>query len=38
MDHKTRITPPAKEEAVKALKDEFSQYTVHLHRLPWNDC
>ena len=29
MDHKTRITP-AKEEAVKALKDEFSQYTGYI--------
>lgn len=29
MDYKTRITP-AKEEAVKALKDEFSQYTGYI--------
>ena len=29
MDYKTRITP-AKEEAVKALKDEFSQYNGYL--------
>jgi large subunit ribosomal protein L10 len=29
MDHKTRITP-AKEEAIKALKDEFSQYTGYI--------
>jgi large subunit ribosomal protein L10 len=29
MDYKTRITP-AKEEAVKALKDEFSQYSGYI--------
>ncbi|MGE4454683.1 MAG: 50S ribosomal protein L10 [Sphaerochaeta sp.] len=29
MDYKTRITP-AKEEAVKALKDEFSQYNGYI--------
>ncbi|HAF86126.1 MAG TPA: 50S ribosomal protein L10 [Sphaerochaeta sp.] len=29
MDYKTRITP-AKEEAVKALKDEFAQYTGYI--------
>ncbi|MDD3056779.1 MAG: 50S ribosomal protein L10 [Sphaerochaeta sp.] len=29
MDYKTRITP-AKEEAVKQLKDEFSQYTGYI--------
>lgn len=29
MDYKTRITP-AKEDAVKALKDEFSQYTGYI--------
>ncbi|MFA6773240.1 MAG: 50S ribosomal protein L10 [Sphaerochaeta sp.] len=29
MDYKTRITP-AKEEAAKALKDEFSQYTGYI--------
>jgi len=29
MDYKTRITP-AKEDAVKALKDEFAQYTGYI--------